>query len=144
MSSLLNFYSIIHCAATTQIHLFNISWPQRSASVMSSPRKLLLWLQSPQIRFLKTLWMEFYPSHVFFAYDFLSSTLPLWNPSGYHVTIVCFFQLLYKNLLSDLLQVILLLVDILVVFSLELLQIKLLWTSLNLPFSTHVCTFKWV
>ena len=40
--------------ATTQIRLFNISWPQRSPGhsptpVMSSPRRLLLWLQSPRI-----------------------------------------------------------------------------------------------
>lgn len=37
-------------------------------------------------------------SHVFFAYDFLSSTLPLWNSSGYHMSpLFAFFNYCIKT-----------------------------------------------
>ena len=116
------------------------------ASVMSSPRRLLLWLQSPWISFT-CFWDPYGWNSVTCIFCIWLLELNITSMKFIrvsHVTIICFFQLLYKNPLSDLLQVILLLMDILVVFSLELLQVELLWASLNLPFSTHVCTFKWV
>ena len=130
MSSLLNFYSSIPCAPLPRSGYSTFPDP-RGPLGTPPPRSCLPpggcysdFNHHGLVFPVSEIPMDGILSHVFFAYDFLSSTLKFIRIS--HVTVICFFQLLYKNPLSDLLQVILLLVDMLVVFSLELLQIKLL------------------